>query len=94
MNERWQITHHNQTSEDFEIWLRVVRRAPSPARLWVVAEVSDRRDADLMFKLVQARVAWRALYRLYGPWVDAELFDQVGEGPDAVPLPRLPLNPL
>jgi len=83
---------------DLEIWQAIDARWSNDAcwtyvrsPLWVLSTEDDRRDADLMFKLVQARVAWRALYRLYGPLVDPTLWDQVGDGPEAVPLPQLRL---
>lgn len=80
------------TNEDFWIWDAVVSRCASNGIAHHgLAMVSDRRDAALMLKLVQARVAWRALYACFGPLVNGAGFDQVGEGPGAVPMPALRL---
>lgn len=55
-------------------------------------EQADRSDADLMLKLAKARVAQRALYKLFGPRVGADGWDQWGSGEDAVPMPVIPFN--
>lgn len=80
------------TRQDWDIWLFKLGAHSLYSPLYEVSVLQDRRDADLMLTLVSARTMWRGLFREFGPRACADGWDQVGEGPDAVPMPQLPFN--